>query len=80
MGCYLSKPVTDKVCENFDKENIRVGTCSMQETVFNYILLYILSQDSCSLLLTSQGISVRILQGLLSYYVAYISLYSLYNL
>lgn len=30
MGCYLSKPVTDKVCENFDKENIRVGTCSMQ--------------------------------------------------
>ena len=33
MGCYLSKPVTDKVCENFDKENIRVGTCSMQETV-----------------------------------------------
>jgi len=30
MGCYLSKPITDKVCENFDKENIRVGTCSMQ--------------------------------------------------
>lgn len=30
MGCYLSKPVTDKVIENYDKENIRVGACSMQ--------------------------------------------------
>ena len=50
MGCYLSKPITDKVCENFDKENIRVGTCSMQDTVyklylvlkFTYILGYFL--------------------------------------
>ena len=41
MGCYLSKPITDKVCENFDKENIRVGTCSMQETVYPYAYAFI---------------------------------------
>ena len=45
MGCYLSKPVTDKVCENFDKENIRVGTCSMQETVYNTNFIFSILGD-----------------------------------